>query len=335
MRDHSTLGTPTLRADQALPPEHGESGAVVARPDAPVQPRARRAVGTPARHTRIAAAGDLSSARDILGDAAADAQRQGMWTLESQLLSDIARLGDPASVANRLTELAKLCDGQFVAARAEHASALTEHDPGRLADVSARLEALGTPLLAAEAATAAAEAYQGLGGVRAATAMSFRASNLAAQCEGARTPGLVRVDSAIPLTRREFDVALLASRGMASREIAERLVLSPRTVNNHLQRAYTKLGVTSRTELAEAMGPPDGDSRWRGPPSDRCGGACRERHPRSGVDDARRPSRTVCGAACRNHRPPGPAGGARRMAEKTWRASVPLLRGLCHGTRSP
>ncbi|MFF4229459.1 LuxR C-terminal-related transcriptional regulator [Streptomyces sp. NPDC001820] len=213
---------------------------------------------------RLAAAGDLSSARDILGDAAADAQRQGMWTLESQLLSDIARLGDPASVANRLTELAKLCDGQFVAARAEHASALTEHDPGRLADVSARLEALGTPLLAAEAATAAAEAYQGLREVRAATAMSFRASNLAAQCEGARTPGLVRVDSAIPLTRRELDVALLASRGMASREIAERLVLSPRTVNNHLQRAYTKLGVTSRAELAEAMGPPDRDSPVEG-----------------------------------------------------------------------
>lgn len=92
------------------------------------------------------------------------------------------------------------------------------------------------------------------------TAMSFRASKPAAQCEGARTPGLVRVDSAIPLTRRELDVALLASRGMASKEIAERLVLSHRTVNNHLQRAYSKLGVTSRAELAEAMGPPDGGS---------------------------------------------------------------------------
>ena len=33
----------------------------------------------------------------------------------------------------------------------------------------------------------------------------------------------------------------------------ERLYLSVRTVNNHLQRAYTKLGVTNRAELLEAL----------------------------------------------------------------------------------
>ncbi len=40
---------------------------------------------------------------------------------------------------------------------------------------------------------------------------------------------------------------------MASKEIAERLFLSVRTVNNHLQRVYTKLGVSSRAELAETL----------------------------------------------------------------------------------
>jgi DNA-binding CsgD family transcriptional regulator len=40
---------------------------------------------------------------------------------------------------------------------------------------------------------------------------------------------------------------------MASKDIAERLYLSVRTVNNHLQHAYAKLGVSSRAGLAQAL----------------------------------------------------------------------------------
>ena len=36
--------------------------------------------------------------------------------------------------------------------------------------------------------------------------------------------------------------------------IAERLYLSVRTVDNHLQRSYTKLGVSGRSELSDALG---------------------------------------------------------------------------------
>jgi DNA-binding NarL/FixJ family response regulator len=56
------------------------------------------------------------------------------------------------------------------------------------------------------------------------------------------------------LTKRELEVATLAARGLSSREIAETLVVSTRTVENHLQRAYEKLGVSGRTELAGALG---------------------------------------------------------------------------------
>jgi len=41
---------------------------------------------------------------------------------------------------------------------------------------------------------------------------------------------------------------------MSSKDIAERLYLSVRTVDNHLQHAYAKLGVSSRAGLAQALG---------------------------------------------------------------------------------
>ena len=47
---------------------------------------------------------------------------------------------------------------------------------------------------------------------------------------------------------------MLAAAGIASKDIADRLYLSVRTVNNHLQHAYTKLGVSGRADLAQALG---------------------------------------------------------------------------------
>jgi DNA-binding CsgD family transcriptional regulator len=108
--------------------------------------------------------------------------------------------------------------------------------------------------VAAEAAVGAADALRGAGEQRRAAAQAARAEALQAQCEGAVTPGLVAAPSVVPLTGREREVAVLAAAGVSSKEIAERLYLSVRTVNNHLQHAYTKLGVVSRRELAVALG---------------------------------------------------------------------------------
>ena len=55
------------------------------------------------------------------------------------------------------------------------------------------------------------------------------------------------------LTRREREVAELAASGVGSNDIADRLFLSVRTVENHLQHAYTKLGVTGREQLESAL----------------------------------------------------------------------------------
>jgi DNA-binding NarL/FixJ family response regulator len=53
-----------------------------------------------------------------------------------------------------------------------------------------------------------------------------------------------------PLTAREQEIAALAGGGYRTREIAERLFLSPRTVDAHLAHIYRKLNVTSRTAMA-------------------------------------------------------------------------------------
>ena len=51
------------------------------------------------------------------------------------------------------------------------------------------------------------------------------------------------------LSRREREVAVLASRGQTATEIASHLFVSKRTVESHLVSIYEKLGVGSKTEL--------------------------------------------------------------------------------------
>ena len=57
----------------------------------------------------------------------------------------------------------------------------------------------------------------------------------------------------VALTPREREIAVLVAEGLSTKEVAEQLYLSSRTVSNHLQNAYTKLGITSRSELPEAL----------------------------------------------------------------------------------
>ena len=57
----------------------------------------------------------------------------------------------------------------------------------------------------------------------------------------------------VALTPREREIAAMAAAGVASREIASRLFFSVRTVNNHLQRVYAKLGIARRQELVVSL----------------------------------------------------------------------------------
>lgn len=53
------------------------------------------------------------------------------------------------------------------------------------------------------------------------------------------------------LTPQEVQVARFVSQGLTNREVAERLFLSPRTVDYHLRKIFVKLGITSRSRLSQ------------------------------------------------------------------------------------
>ncbi|MEU8516722.1 helix-turn-helix transcriptional regulator [Kitasatospora sp. NPDC048722] len=55
------------------------------------------------------------------------------------------------------------------------------------------------------------------------------------------------------LTIREREVADLAGQGLKTKDIAEQLRVSPRTVDVHLTRIYSKLGIASRVALVRLM----------------------------------------------------------------------------------
>jgi DNA-binding NarL/FixJ family response regulator len=60
------------------------------------------------------------------------------------------------------------------------------------------------------------------------------------------------------LTERQHQIAVLVTEGLSNKDIAERLVISKRTVDSHVEHILAKLGVSSRIQLAAWVraGPP-------------------------------------------------------------------------------
>ena len=67
----------------------------------------------------------------------------------------------------------------------------------------------------------------------------------------------------VTLTRRERQVADLVAEGLTNRAIAERLVISPRTAQGHVEHILVKLGFTSRAQIAAWVAEQERRSRPR------------------------------------------------------------------------
>jgi DNA-binding NarL/FixJ family response regulator len=201
----------------------------------------------------LAALDDRTRAVAALLEAGERARRRGLIGSEGFVLHDAVRLGDTTAV-DRLEELAVASDSALAQARALHARAEADDDAAALVAASLAFEQMGCDLMAAEAAVSASRRLAGIGDDRGVGRQSQRVFQLLAGCEGAATPALsMPGESASLLSSREREVASLAADGWSSKDIAGRLFLSVRTVDNHLQHVYTKLGIRGRADLSEAL----------------------------------------------------------------------------------
>lgn len=193
------------------------------------------------------AADDPDAAANLAVAAGERAEAESILTWGAALLyHDAVRLGRADLAAGPLARIAASMPGaHVVSAMARHARAANAQNAVGLARVAAEFERFGSPLWAAEALShgASCEALDEPQRNR----LLARAARLAASCSAAATPALRAL--VLPLSDREWEIARSASRGESSREIAQRLVLSVRTVDNHLAAAYRKLGLSGRDEL--------------------------------------------------------------------------------------
>jgi two-component system nitrate/nitrite response regulator NarL len=90
-----------------------------------------------------------------------------------------------------------------------------------------------------------------LGALRGEVACSPRVA--AMMCDRLASLAVTRSDSAVPLTRRERDVAALIAEGLSNKEIAIDLRIGPATVKNHVHNILEKLNVRRRAAIVSRL----------------------------------------------------------------------------------
>ncbi|MFC4145703.1 LuxR C-terminal-related transcriptional regulator [Micromonospora mangrovi] len=216
-----------------------------------------------ARGAVLAAGGDLAGAAKHLAALADRLRADGLAGHEVLALLDLVRLdqattpvgptctdGSRRTVAQRLTELSEQVDGVLPPLLARYARAAADGTAAELLAVADGLAALELTVYAAEATALALHRLTRDRSVASGAARE-RLAVLLGGADEISTPALRLLRPA--LTDREWQVARLAADGVTSRAIGEQLFLSSRTVENHLQRVYSKLGVAGRGELRAAL----------------------------------------------------------------------------------
>jgi DNA-binding CsgD family transcriptional regulator len=199
----------------------------------------------------MAASGRLGEAVASARAAARIARDRGQPTHELACIQAAAQWGD-ASQAARAQELAEALSLPLAAAVALHAEALLAGDGEGLLGASSQYRAIGDRAAAADAAAQASVAFDESQHHRRGLYAAALARELADECGGLCTPAL-RTPTGLKLSGRQRDVVELVVAGLSNREIAEKLVMSVRTVEGHVYRACQRVGAQSREELASIV----------------------------------------------------------------------------------
>lgn len=184
-------------------------------------------------------------------------ERERALALAGEEIQAAERVGLARAIGVGLRTLGLLESGEARLAHLHDAVAVLKRTPSRLEQARAYVELGGALRRANQRAAAREPLRQGLdlavrcGAVR--LADRARSELVAA---GAR-PRRDALSGRAALTATEQRIATMASQGLSNPEIAQALFVTRKTVENHLGRIYTKLGINSRNRLREVLSPPD------------------------------------------------------------------------------
>jgi DNA-binding NarL/FixJ family response regulator len=199
----------------------------------------------------LVASGYLTDAISVARAAGEDARKRNQPTHELACLQVAAQWGD-TSGATRARELANELSLPLADAVARHTESLRADDGEGLLAASADYRALGDRAAAADVAAQAAVAFSRHQQRKRSLYAAALAQQLATDSGGLCTPAL-RNPIGQPVTGRQREIIELVAAGLSNKQIAERLVMSVRTVEGHVYRAYQRLGAGSREELVEIL----------------------------------------------------------------------------------
>ena len=212
-----------------------------------------------ARPEPVAAATAMAS-----GHSPRESTRAG-WTSVTELAAhgyvlaavfDAARLVDlwpDVEVVHTVARLAAAAQGEVLPALGQYLLASVSGAPDVLLQTAQDLRARHLTLHATRAHAAAVRLLRdGKQTARAAEEAAHLRQALTAAGEDLHlvVPSLV---PAAALTSRELEVARLVAAGLSNKDVADRLVVSERTVDNHVYRIFRKLGIRSRDEISRVL----------------------------------------------------------------------------------
>lgn len=176
----------------------------------------------------------------------------GMWGAALRTRYTMLRLGVPSEIP-ALRRLAPRVRGVLFEAMLGHLRGVAEGDGERLLIAAESFERQRSLLYAAECAAQAADLLREDSRRAATRRAAAQVRELRARLGAVTTPILGGWSAPVALTPREEQVASLVAEGLSSAEVGERLAISSRTVEAHLQRVYDKLGVNRRADLIGAF----------------------------------------------------------------------------------
>ena len=198
-------------------------------------------------------------ADDLAADLALSTAESGYVMWAPWVAWEATRRGAAPRCADLLDGWVDDVDGVVVEAFARHARGCVDVDGEVVASAAATLEAAGVAMPGLESHAAAAWIELDRDGPS--TEVRRRVVRIVEAARRVRPhlpPAVaLRLDSVVQRAEmpsdRQMEIARSAASGASSRAIADRLVLSVRTVDNHLAAVYRKLGVGGRDELAALL----------------------------------------------------------------------------------